>query len=597
MVLTVLIWGFGFFVFWPFRSYFVQKLTVYEDVIVSNYSLHLWLMTPRGALWLLLMGSTTLLSWTIYAAGVFLVLNRSEGNGLRDGIHVFLREGLGRAKGLLQLSLLSFVVLLPMIIPAAAGPIVGYLLFLRHHDINYYLTQQPPEFQIAIAIAIGWLLLWAYFFLHIVIRLIFVYPCWLAGSESFRGAFRESWRMTRDIHTRLLRLLFQGIVLWWLLAIAIQAVTYFMTAAFLHLFAKSLNFAVFFLSGHLVFSWGVHAVFFFCATAWAASAVYICYCHAHPTEDASHVQNIECDFSSLEWNKIIRYTLLLLVFVNVASWGVSIWIFKQNVSDSMPKVVAHRAAAEKVPENSLTGLQKVLANNSADKVEIDVQLTADGIVVVAHDKDLMKVAQNRMVIAKSTFKELKSVDIGKRVLPEFAGEHIPLLADFLELCKDRLPLLIEFKYASGTDLVDKTIRLIKKYEMEDQVVLLSLNLTDVRRAQKLAPEIKNGYFVSVEVGNLRNLDVDLLAIKDGLESQKLIDALHKRGAELYVWTVDNPQRMIELAAMGVDGLITDEPELCADVLQGYSELPSEQRMMLRFNSFWHILRELDIWDE
>ncbi len=596
-VLTALIWLCGAVICWPVLSFFLRELAIYEDAIVGNYTIYLWLLTPRGILWLLLMGSATLLSWVVYAAGIFLVLNRAAGHGFREGFHIFVREGVGQVTGLLHLSLRAFLFLFPLLLLAALGPGLAYLLFLSHHDINYYLVHQPPELYVAIATGAGWVLLWAVFLLRVIVRFIFVYPCWLDGSGSFGAAFRESWRLTQPVRTPLLRLLFHGVLLWGVVVFALKTLNYLLAAAFLGLFAQSIQSAVYILSGNLILSGFLDATIFFCITAWAASAVFLFYRRVCPSISSQIMKVPETKDLPVSWRFWLKPVSVFLLLISLASWGLSQWFLKQDIPHNPPQVIAHRAGAAHAPENSISGIKQLLNDGVSDWVEIDVQATADGVLVVAHDKDLMKSAEDPRIIGESTYKELRRIDIGNTFDRKFKGERLRPLDDFLKKCDDKLPMMIEFKFSERTNLVEQTIALIRKREMTEQVILMSLELEDVRRVQELAPEIRNGYFVSVEMGNLCNLDVDVIALKDGVVTPEMIETLHALEIDVYVWTVDDPRRMIELMALGVDGLITNDPVLCADIVRRYSKLTAEQRVLIRFRSFWRILKQLDIWEQ
>ena len=593
--LTLLVWFCGAVVFWPIISFCLHKLAFYEDVIVGNYTIHLWLLTPRGFTWLLLMVSTTLLSWTVYAAGIFLVLTRAANLGFREGLKTFL-QSIRQVGGLFRLSLGALVLLLPLLLLAAVGPGLTYLLLLRDHDINYYLFHQPPEWFVAIAMGTAWIVSWAVLLVNIVVRFVFVYPCWLDGSGSFRAAFRDSWRLTRRVRAPLLRLFVYGVALWGAVVVASDALSHLLTVGLLHLFARSIHSAVYILSGHLILSGFLDAAFFFCITAWFVSTVFLCYRRVHLSDDGFAAEqgagNPDDSAKRFPWLKPI---LLFLLTIGVASWGLSHWYLLQDVPDTVPLVIAHRAGAADAPENSMAGLRKVLRDDIADIFEIDVQSTADDVLVVAHDKDLMKSADDPRIIGESTYKELRKVNIGKTFGPGFKRERLRTLDDFLKASRRKMPLIVEFKFAAQTNMVDRTIKLIQKRKMESQVILMSLELEDVRRVQEIAPDIKNGYFVSVEIGDLSVLDVDVIALKDGVETPRLIEDLHAAGMEVYSWTIDDPNRMVELMAMGVDGLITNDPALCAEVVRRYSKLTSEQRVLLRFKGFWDILKRLDIW--
>ena len=609
-VLAALIWLFSAVITWPLLSFLLRELAVYKDVIVGNYTIHAWLMTPRGIIWLLVMGSATLLSGAIYAAGMFLVLDRAS-SSLREGLHTFV-VGIGRLAGLFRLSLLIFLLLLPLVLLAAVGPGLAYLLLLREHDINYYLTQHPPEWYLTLALATIWVVVWLFSFLKVGIKLIFAFPCWLSGNMTARAAIRMSWARTRFLHLALLRFLLAGVGVGIALAVALEAVSFLSTYALLKLFGGSITAAIRILASHLIVGSVFDTLFFFVATAWGATLCFVAYQKivAPPSQPSQAplsggVSPAKADPIPLQVSGFPRFrfsetvfpwktTLGILLALAVASGLVSRWSLRPVSTPTRPLVIAHRAGAATGPENTLAALRYTLKKRAADVIEIDTQLTGDGVLVVAHDRDLMKQADDPRVISETDYRDLKRSDIGSSFSKKHKGEHLRPLEDFLKKCDGERPVIVEFKFSAGTDLVDRTVALIRKRDMEDQTLLMSLELADIRRAQQLAPDIGVGYFVSVEVGDLTQLDVDVIGLKHGLAEPQLIKALHEHDMQVIAWTVDEPRRMIELMELGIDGIITNDPELCADIIRRYHALSHDERALLHFGSFWRVLRRMDL---
>src|SRR5262249_55506792 len=128
-------------------------------------------------------------------------------------------------------------------------------------------------------------------------------------------------------------------------------------------------------------------------------------------------------------------------------------------------VTAHRAGGHGVPENTLAALRKGIASGAAF-AEIDVQQTADGVVVVVHDQDLHRLGGvKESAIAKMTWEKLKEIDVGKRVGDTFAGEHVATLEQFIAEARGRIKLNIELKYYErhpNDSLAREVVRILKK---------------------------------------------------------------------------------------------------------------------------------------
>ena len=268
----------------------------------------------------------------------------------------------------------------------------------------------------------------------------------------------------------------------------------------------------------------------------------------------------------------------------------SLWAFGQDVPTTSPLVIAHRAGAADAPENTLAALDRAIKDGAADLIEIDVTPTLGGELVVAHDKDLMKQANDPRIIRETPYAALRTTDIGKRFDAAFEGQRLERLESFLAACHGQVPMIVEFKHGAGTTLVKDTVALVRKMEMEDDVILMSLELGEIRDVQALAPEIAVGYFASVEMGDLRKLDVGILGIKDGMAEPGFVRDIQEQGGKIYVWTIDDPMRMVELIEMGVDGIITNDPNLAADIVRRFEALKPEQRVLLQFRDFWKVLK-------
>ena len=275
----------------------------------------------------------------------------------------------------------------------------------------------------------------------------------------------------------------------------------------------------------------------------------------------------------------------------------SVWMLR-HVPDktAVPLVIAHRAGATAAPENTLAALERAIQDGATDYVEIDVQLTLDGVIVVTHDKDLMKVANDPRYIRETNYAEYSQVDIGQAFGPEFKGQRLSELSDFLEAGKGRAHFVIEFKQSAGTDLVEKTVSVVNQYGMQSDVVVMSLDLNDIRQAQQMAPDISIAYCVLTEVGDLTQLDVDIIAIQEKNVTPKLIRDIQGQGVDVYGWTVDEGKRILELIEMGIDGIITNDPMRVAAIAERYQTLNPAQRTLLSYRRFWDVFYKLGLWE-
>jgi len=216
-----------------------------------------------------------------------------------------------------------------------------------------------------------------------------------------------------------------------------------------------------------------------------------------------------------------------------------------------------------------------------DYVELDVQESQDGVVVVVHDADLMKVGGSPLKIWDATADQLRRVDIGSRVGPQFKDERVPTLAEALAACKGVSRVDIELKdYGHDQRLEERVVELVEAAGMENSIVTMSLSRDMVATMKRLRPAWTSGLLSAKAIGNLSGLPVDFLAVEKAMDTRRFIRGAHRAGKPVYVWTVDDPARMIRTIGLGADGLITNRPDVAREVLDRYARMTEAERLFL-----------------
>ena len=143
------------------------------------------------------------------------------------------------------------------------------------------------------------------------------------------------------------------------------------------------------------------------------------------------------------------------------------------------EITGHRGSKVRAPENTLSALRQAIAEG-ADYAEIDVQTTADGIVVLFHDADLMRVASLSRRLRDINYRALKDIDVGSWFAPEFISERIPTLQEAIDLARGRTNLNIELKYTwPDPTLSEKVENIIRQKGFSAECVVSSLNFSAV----------------------------------------------------------------------------------------------------------------------
>ena len=232
----------------------------------------------------------------------------------------------------------------------------------------------------------------------------------------------------------------------------------------------------------------------------------------------------------------------------------------------VPLIIAHRGASMFAPENTMAAFQ-LAAEHGADAIELDAKLTSDGYIVVHHDATLERTTSGSGPLSRHSLIELKRLDAGSHFGPTFADERIPTLREVFERFGDTLMINVEMtNYAHPFDeLPRKVVHRVREFGLQDRILLSSFNPIALWRAYRLAPEIPLGLLVGSHESQLARRCLKALAPYDAFHPQddivqsKTVDEEHAKGKPVFVWTVNDKERMKELLISGVDGIFTDNP--------------------------------------
>lgn len=241
--------------------------------------------------------------------------------------------------------------------------------------------------------------------------------------------------------------------------------------------------------------------------------------------------------------------------------------------ESAPRVIAHRGASQRAPENTirafLTGVSL-----GADAIELDAKLTRDGAVVVHHDRTLDRTTSGKGRLDRRRLAELEGLDAGIRFGIEYAGERIPTLRRVFEALGESVLFDIELSnYRQPfSRLPGAVFKLIREFGFQDRVLLSSFNPVALRRAKEHLPEVPRALLLMHrEPWWMRKLlgaalKVEVVQVEDRLTSPGVIKDVHMGGRKVHVWVVNERLRMRDLFSWGVDGVITDLPEMARELL-------------------------------
>ena len=233
------------------------------------------------------------------------------------------------------------------------------------------------------------------------------------------------------------------------------------------------------------------------------------------------------------------------------------------------KIVAHRGFSSQYPENTLLAFQKTI-EIGADYLELDVHKTKDNFLVVIHDESVDRTSSNvgTGLIAEMTLAEVQNVSVGysAKFGQQFPNEKISLLREVLELTKGKIKVCIEIKVA---DIEQQIVQLVRELSMDDQVILFCFHQTILTEVRKLNGKIHLLYLVEkINISNIEEaVQANFNAIGGGaatIITKELVDLAHSKNLEIWRWTVDNETEMQNLLDLGIDGLITNAPDLALE---------------------------------
>jgi glycerophosphoryl diester phosphodiesterase len=240
-----------------------------------------------------------------------------------------------------------------------------------------------------------------------------------------------------------------------------------------------------------------------------------------------------------------------------------------------PILFAHRGASAHAPENTLAAFDLAL-RHEADAFELDAKLSADGHVVVIHDQTVERTTDGQGDVQGMTLAALKELDAGSFFDIAFRGERIPTLAQVFEAFGHKTFINVELtNYASPEDdLPAQVVELVKHHRLEKRVLFSSFNPRALLKAKRLIPEVpvgllalpgRRGWWARSWLGRML-VPYDAIHPEMADVTAGLVSSAHHRGHRVNVWTVNQPEDMQRLFALGVDGIFTDDPRLARHVL-------------------------------
>jgi glycerophosphoryl diester phosphodiesterase len=563
----------------PFTAWLVNSLLVSNgQIAISNENILSFFISFRGIGFILL--STAFFIGLAFLEWIGLMtISLAAADGHVISVSRVLGEQIVHFWSVIRLGLLQAIIYFSASLPFLAAGALTYVAFLAEHDINYVLAERPWQLWIVLLISalIGgsYLLLGAWLY----IRWLFAIPALLFEHAPPIEALRKSWQRTRH---RFIELAMPQAV-WWVFIVSASFVTALVLKALFTIVLVNVGLNLYLVLPLVVVALGV---VFIVGLFWLTlgKAVYMFLIVDFYREIVKRKIRLPEKWWLLKKMSpsVLKYigwvavglALLTTIFVGVA------YFERFNFDRHHVAVTAHRGSSLQAPENTISALKQAIADG-ADYAEIDVQATADGVVILMHDADLMRVASIDRKIAEMRYEELSTIDIGSWFSKDFSKERIATLEEAIRFCNGRIKLNIELKYnRPDLDLVGKVGTLIRSNSCSENCVITSLDYGELQMFKTLFPEVKVGLTVFRALGDYTNSEVDFLSIDAAQATSRRVKQAQQNGKQIHVWTVNDLQTALAMIEVGADNIITDKPVAVQNWLQAWNDLTGTQKIAL-----------------
>ena len=445
-----------------------------------------------------------------------------------------LGQSFGRLKDLAGRNLLYFLLYLLLTLPVA-GVLIGSTL-TDGLSIPTFIT---GEFEKTTMGSIGLLVVQLTLF-YLNLRLIYTVPNLVVEELPFGRALKKSWSMTKRGGFRLLwRILSFEFLLTFLGILLILGLVFTLTV----IDKEGQYFWV-----ETIFLVLIRTFLFIFTVLTKVGSLGIILDSAWEVPSRSVMR-------SKGSQKMKGLFALTVIFLMVQSGISAFELATLKVNDQI-KLIAHRGDVSKGVENSLEALEAA-AKGKAAYAEMDILLTKDHQFVVLHDYNLKRLAGVDKDVKDMTLAEVQ----GLKIQQDGHTSHIPSFEEYVKRAKElKMKLLVELK-PHGTEpenYVDLFVQKMRDLGIEKDYPAMSLDLSVMEKVEKKAPEIKTGYVIPIQFGRFENNLVDFFAIEDFSYQEELVTQAHEMKKELYVWTINDKQKLTKYLQQPIDGLITDE---------------------------------------
>jgi glycerophosphoryl diester phosphodiesterase len=243
------------------------------------------------------------------------------------------------------------------------------------------------------------------------------------------------------------------------------------------------------------------------------------------------------------------------------------------MAQTLPLLIAHRGGSLEAPENTLAAFRYAV-ELGVPYVELDVQMTRDGELVVIHDETLDRTTNGSGLVRDYTLEELRRFDAGSKFSHLYRGEPVPTLREIMELCVGAgVGVVVELKSPHlNPGLEEKVAAMLGEMWLRgaDNIYCISFDHESIRKMRALDPAVPLGYLFewNAESFVLPGDTVQAFCpyYKSALARPDQVEEAHRMGKFVFVYTVNDAAEMHALSDAGIDGMVSDRPSLLLETL-------------------------------
>ena len=231
------------------------------------------------------------------------------------------------------------------------------------------------------------------------------------------------------------------------------------------------------------------------------------------------------------------------------------------------EIIAHRGFSKIAPENTLAAFRAAI-QNSADSIEFDLQISADGVPIIFHDETLDRITSFSGKIKDKKIKQLEKLDAGRWFSEEFTGEKIPTLTDAVDLfksIKNYLYFDVKPHCQWSISAIEQLVHCLQQSDLTQKCIMTSFNEQFLAQVRQVCPAIQIGYFITdvteypQQLNKAKTMGNAILSswYKVLLEHPNWVKRSHEQNVSIVAWTVDRPEHLKQLTKIGVQRIITN----------------------------------------